>query len=132
VYSPFAFNNSERTYNFGILIEASVVDKSYADKVESLLLECAESLKTQKITQDEFDRAKKPIIKQIEKMRRTNAYWLDSLASYSQAFPEKTQWAKTVLSGYKSVSLNDVQNAADSIIAKPYKVRIFPKQKKVE
>lgn len=132
VYSPFAFNNSERTYNFGILIEASVVDKSYADKIESLLLECAESLKTQKITQDEFDRAKKPIIKQIEKMRRTNAYWLDSVASYSQAFPEKTQWAKTVLSGYKLVSLNDVQNAADSIIAKPYKVRIFPKQKKVE
>ncbi len=132
VYSPFAFNNSERTYNFGILIEASIVDKSYTDKVETLLLECAESLKTQKITQDEFDRAKKPLIKQIEKMRRSNAYWLDSVVSYSQAFPEKTQWAKTVLSGYKSVSLGDVQNAAYSIIEKPYKVRIFPKQKKVE
>ncbi len=130
VYSPFAYNRSDRVYNFGVLMAGSVVDVENIDVLLDLVSEVAGDLANGEITQDEFERAKLPIVKQIEKMRRTNAYWLESVLVYSQVSPVKLDWAKTIVSGFDELSLEELNSLSKEIFGKEeaYKIKVIPQK----
>lgn len=128
VYSPFAFNNSSVWIkNFGVLAAGSVVAPEYNEEILSLTQKCADKVSIN-ITDDEFERAKAPLLKEVEANLRKNAYWLDAVLNLSQAKPVNIELARTISSGYEGVSIDDVKNYSKKILTKkPYEISIEPK-----
>ena len=127
VYSPAAFNNSNPAFDFGMLLALSDVTPEFNADVLKLLDEAVKSV-SENITQDEFDRAKLPLLKQLEKTRRMNAYWAESALPLIQADPQKYETARTLISGYEAITLDDVKAAADEFLKDKggYTIRILP------
>ena len=127
VYSPFAYNSpSTWIKGYGLLIGATFVAPEYNSEILGLIEKCAQ--KTAKsITADEFERAKIPLLKEVEANMRKNSYWLEAVLNLCQAKPLNIEMAKTVKSGYAEVSLEDVREAAREIFGKkPYGISIMP------
>ena len=135
VYSPFAYNIPSKTYDYGFIHAGSVAEKQYCDKVISLIEECANEI-LEEITEDEFIRAKLPLMRQIEISKRKNAYWINVVTALSQAYPERLDWASTMIQGYEAIILEDVKNLAAEILNNKdaYKIKILPlsQEKSVE
>jgi zinc protease len=117
-YSPFAHNLPSDTYtDYGYLFASVTVDPPQAEKVNAIIKEIAAELaKGEGIDQDELDRAKKPQITQIEEFRRTNRYWLSSVLESSQEYPQRLEWARTFVSDYEAISLDDIKALAKEFL----------------
>jgi zinc protease len=113
-YSPFAHNiPSDAFKDYGYLLASVTVDPPQAAKVTAIIKGIgAELAKGESITQDELDRAKKPQITQIEEYRRTNRYWLSSVMESSQEYPQRLDWARTFVSDYEAITLDEIKALA--------------------
>ena len=83
------------------------------------------------ITEDELDRAKKPLIVSIEEMRRTNRYWMGSVMESSQEYPQRLDWSRHFVDDYKSITVEEVNSLAREFLqeAKRVTVIISPEKK---
>lgn len=131
-YSPFAMNRSSDTFkDYGYVMAAVIADPKQAEKVAGVIEEIAEGLgKGDNITQDEVDRAKRPQITQIEEFRRTNGYWINNVLQSSQEYPSRLEWARTFLSDYEKISLEDMKELAKQYFGgvKGLSVVVLPKE----
>ncbi len=130
VYSPFAYySNVPWLDYFGFTSAASFVEPSYNQQLLKILDECGRKLQKQ-ITQDEFERAKIPIIKSLKTAERNNKYWLISVMSQSQAEPIMIDMALNRIEYYNAVSLEDVREMAKEIFAEtPISISVMPEKK---
>lgn len=128
-YSPFAYNNSNPNFDFGLMIAASEVVPENADELLSLIKKCAQKV-SKNISQDEFERAKAPILKHVEKTRRQNSYWADSVMPLFQSESLKREIARTFETGYQEITLEDVKDASSKFLDNCdfYAVKILPKK----
>lgn len=131
VYSPFAYNNSNRDFNFGILSAICDTSPEYNGEVLDYIEKSAQKV-ADGISEDEFLRAKEPILKQVERVRRMNSYWANSVLPMYQADPARREVAKTFENGYSEVSLSDVKSASDEFLknGRFWRIKILPKQAK--
>lgn len=113
-YSPFAHNiPSDAFKDYGYLLASVTVDPPQAAKVTAIIKSIGAELAIgDSITQDELDRAKKPQITQIEEYRRTNRYWLSSVLESSQEYPQRLDWARTFVSDYEAITLEEIKALA--------------------
>lgn len=127
VYSPFAYNSSsDWIRDFGLLTALTFVSPEFNGEILQKLEQAGESL-LNGVGEDEFLRAKEPILKQVEASMRKNIYWCSVVMDLSQMRPVNVELARTILSGYKEVSLEDLNLYAKEIFAKsPYTVSIMP------
>ena len=130
VYSPFAFYNNVAWLNyFGYTAAASFVEPAYNQKLLKTLADCGEKLRKD-ITDDEFKRAKVPIIKSLKTAERNNRYWLLRVMSQSQADPIMIDMALNRIEYYNAVSLEDVREMAKEIFANaPVSISVMPEKK---
>ncbi len=118
VYSPFAYNNSSTWINdTGFMTAATFVVPDYNTEMLKSLEKCGKRL-CDKISEDEFERAKIPLIKGVEANKRRNFYWLEAVLNLSQCKPVNIELAKTIEEGYAKVSLDDVRKRAKEIFDK--------------
>ncbi len=112
-YSPFAYNSSSELFkDYGVLKIFVYAKKDDIDKIEHYLLEMIEDLKKGGISDDEFERIKKPLLTQIKDQIKTNNYWINSVMTNMSRYPEKVNWAKTILEDYKRITKAEVLAAA--------------------
>lgn len=130
VYSPFAYNLSKQGFDSGLMFAETDVAPEYNDDVVSLMEKSAKSV-SENISQDEFERAKLPVLKQIERTRRTNSYWAERAMPLFQADKLRRETAATFESGYADVSLGEVRKAASEFLKdkKGYTVKIVPQKR---
>lgn len=130
VYSPFAYNLSKQGFDSGLLFAETDVAPEYNGDVVSLMEKSAKDV-SENITEDEFERAKLPVLKQIEKTRRTNSYWADRAMPLFQSDKLRRETAATFESGYSDVSLDDVKKAASEFLKgrTGYTVKIIPQKR---
>ncbi|MBO6103223.1 MAG: insulinase family protein [Opitutales bacterium] len=128
-YSPFAYNNSEQYFDYGTLCAVSEVSPENADDVLKIIAASAEKI-AGGISADEFERAKAPILKSVEKTRRVNSYWALAAMPMLQAEPVKREIARTFETGYSEISLGDVLEASKKYLKnqKNYGVKILPQK----
>lgn len=133
VYSPYAYNNSSTWLdNTGFMTAITYVVPKYNSELLETLEQCGKKT-AENITQDEFERAKIPLIKGIEANKRCNQYWLEAVLNLSQCKPVNIELAKTIDSGYANVSLEQVRQRAREIFAqKPYTASVMPVEIKKE
>lgn len=117
-YSPFAHNLSSDTFSgYGYLMAMIEAAPDQASKITKLVAEIGQQLAQNGVTQDELDRARKPLVIMIEEYRRTNRYWLQSVLGRSQEQPERLDWARSFVGDYQEMTKSELDALAKAYLA---------------
>ena len=66
--------------------------------------------------EDELQRIVHPTVSRIRDMRSTNGYWLGSVLSESQRFPQQLEWARTIVNSYAAITAEELRALADQYL----------------
>jgi zinc protease len=117
-YSPNAgASGSDAFENFGYLIGQSVGKPEDVQLLLNTMRELADKLATTGATEDDFDRAIKPILGQLDKTLRDNGYWLSTVMSQSQLDPKRLELARTREADYRSIKVSEINALAKKYLA---------------
>lgn len=112
-YSPHAQNNSSETFpGYGYLFSSIDVDPAMAEKISDLAVNLADELKQKGVTDDEFKRAREPLLNGTRQSLRDNAYWLPSVLARAQEKPERLDWARTKLADIEAITPAEISSLA--------------------
>jgi zinc protease len=112
-YSPYAYNQPSMAFpGYGVFKAVVTLAPEQVGMVESKVKGIASDLSEKGVGPDELKRALDPILTSIRDMRRTNAYWINSVMTGSSRRPERFDWARTVESDYRSVTAADIKTFA--------------------
>lgn len=111
-YSPSSQNSAYATEkDYGRFYALAGVRPEQAEQVVDIILQIGKDLGTKGVTQDEFERAIKPLLRQIDLTNRSNSYWLGTLSD-SQVHPEVIQWAQNRKAMFESFTVEDINKVA--------------------
>ncbi len=112
-YSPNAgASGSDALENMGYLIGQSVGKPEDLELLLKTMRDLADEFAQKGATDDELDRAIKPVLGQLEKSVRDNGYWLDTVMSQSQQDPTRLELARTRDADYRSITLEEINALA--------------------
>ena len=116
-YSPSVNNfESPALKDFGMIGAELVVDPKQATEIGKLVTTIAEDLCNGAISDDEFDRAIKPILNNVSAAARSNGYWM-SVLSLCQSQPKLLDDARQLAEIYKKTTKEDIQALAKAYLA---------------
>jgi zinc protease len=127
-YSPGASNNPSQTFpGYGYL--AAQIEAP-PEKLDAFLADAAKiaaSLRDTPVSEDELQRARKPLVESIQRNRATNEWWMTQLAN-AQIRPEVSVSIREGLAQYASITPADIQQAARQYLvdSKAWKLEIVP------
>lgn len=108
-YSPNAgASGSDALEGMGYVIGESVGKPEDLELLLKTMLDLAATFSANGATDDELDRALKPVLSQLGKSLRDNKYWLEAVLSQSQSEPQRLDLARGRDADYKSISLKEV------------------------
>ena len=87
----------------------------------------AANLRDTPITEDELQRARKPLVESVQRNKATNEWWLAQLAN-AQTRPETSVSIREGIAQYESITPADIQQAARRYLvdAKAWKMEVVP------
>ncbi len=109
-YSPQVYNASSRIYKeYGVMQAILTVDPKQIEMLKKEVLNIAGDIWQGKISKEELERAKGPMLTSLKDMVRTNRYWLNSVLGLSARYPQQLQWPLTILEGFEGFTLEDIK-----------------------
>lgn len=112
-YSPASYHVPSDTYpGYGYMTAMVTLKPDHVAKVGPIVTKLADDLAHGSITDDEFDRAKKPQLAQLEQMRRDNKYWIQNVLRCCQEHPERIDWARSLVNDFASIKKEDLESLA--------------------
>jgi zinc protease len=128
-YSPAAINTPNEAYaHYGYLLCISEVhpDKvvATAEAVRMVLTDVA----AKGVTQDELERARKPLVEQLLQMQRGSDYWTGYIMGNCHEHPEKLDWARNGIDNLRAVTVDEINHTAAQYLQsdKVIDIRIMP------
>ncbi len=119
-YSPACYHVASDTFTgYGYMTAMIECKPEQAKPISELVTKIANELATGEISDDEFDRAKKPILSQLEQMRRDNRYWAQNVVRNCQEHPERIQWSLNLVSDFTAITKADVAELAKQYLKQP-------------
>ncbi|MEW5908391.1 MAG: insulinase family protein [Thermodesulfobacteriota bacterium] len=128
-YSPYAYNRPSRAYaGYGVFFAMAPADPGSVEHIITQIKSILSDIARSGISQDELQRAVKPVKTSIKDMLRRNSYWLDTVLSGSKDHPQQLDWSRQVLDDYASITETEVsalakrylnENQAAVILVKP-------------
>ncbi len=131
-YSPQVMNQPSRAYSgYGVLRAQLIVDPAQIETVRREVVQVAGDLWRSGVTAEELERARAPMVTSLKDMVRSNGYWLNSVLSLSSRYPQQLQWPATILSGFESVTREQLSTLAREYLdpGKAATVMIVPVKK---
>lgn len=128
-YSPRASAAFSDVFpGYGYVFANILIAPSQADKVGVAVRDIAARLQQEGVSPDDVERAKKPLLAAIEDQRRTNAYWLTTVAATSQRDPRRLDWARSLVSDFQSVTESELDALAGQYLnpAALREIRVLP------
>ena len=127
-YSPNAWHSGSRTFQGYGYMAAQI--EAPPEKLDTFLADAAKiaaELRNKPVTEDELQRARKPLTENIVKQRATNEWWMSELATV-QTRPEALTSITQGLAQYEAITAADIQKAARDYLvdAKAWKMQILP------
>jgi zinc protease len=110
-YAPFASFYITEAIGRGCIKALVTTSSDNLKAIGEQVMQLADDMAQDGITQDELDRAVKPLISSLEKKRVTNDFWMECLKN-AQARPEKLRWHLADESRYKRITIKDIQSIA--------------------
>lgn len=132
-YSPACYHVANDTFTgYGYMTTMIECKPELSDKLTKLVVEIGDKLANGKITDDEFDRAIKPMLAQLEQMRRDNRYWSMNVLRCSQEHPERLNWARSFVSDFSGINKDEIEALAKEYLGASRAVTagIVPQDKK--
>jgi len=115
-YSAYAYNNPSKQFkNYGVMHAVVHVKPERIDFVYNKVKEIISSLSLQDITQEETELALRPLLNHLKIIRKRNSYWLNSVMANSSLYPEKFDWASSMVKDYNAITSDDL-----NLLAKKY------------
>jgi zinc protease len=112
-YSPNAgASGSDALEGVGYLIGQSIGKPEDLELLLKTMRDLADEFAKNGATEDELDRALKPLLGQLEKSLRDNTYWLSTVMSQSQQDPARLELARTRDADYRSINLAEINALA--------------------
>jgi len=116
-YSSIAYNKPGRAYpGYGVFQAFAHVDPDDSDLIIKEIKRIASGLVEKEITEDELRRALDPTITSIKDLLRKNEYWLNAVLSGSVRHPQKLDWSRTIMTGYSSITSDDLSAIAEKYL----------------
>ena len=116
-YSPYAYNAPSRAYSgYGVFKAVVSINPQDAGIVTNEIFKIADDIREKGVTEDEFERAVKPIVNKIKDMRRTNSYWLSSVLENVLRYPEQLDWSRSMVSDYESIRPEELKKLAETYL----------------
>lgn len=116
-YSPSAGSNFSRLYDGYAYFSASITaDPEFFDAFEEASNKIAADMRSGGITQDELERARKPLLESFERAERENGSWL-GLVARSQTHPESLDWRRSRTEKFAGFTTKQLDEAAASLFA---------------
>ena len=132
-YSPACYHVASDTFTgYGYMTAMIECKPEQAASITDLVVKIAAELADGPITDDEFERAQKPLMTQLEQMRRDNRYWSQNVVRNCQEHPERIDWAKSLLSDFQGIKKEEIQSLAKEFLVanQAVAVKVLPKEKK--
>jgi zinc protease len=124
-YSPGAGSNTSELYpEYGYMIAGTTVEPTKTKLIADTIAQLAADLAEKGVTEDELDRAKKPILTSIRESSRTNGYWMGSVLSRAQEKPEVLDWARTRTSDFENITAAELSALAKSYLGSDHASRV--------
>lgn len=117
-YSPRAGSAPNPVLDIGYLQATAKVKPEETQKYGELMIKLADEMAQEGVTQDELERALKPIQSGLEESLRENSYWLSSVLNGSQENPHKIDWAKARDADYASITVEELNKLAKDYLHK--------------
>jgi zinc protease len=112
-YATFAFNRPSRAYpGYGVFQARVYVDPEQSDAIVKRVKKIVSNIEKDGVTQDELNRAQRPILTDIRDMLQKNNYWLDTVLVGSKLHPRQLRWSRSILKDYASITKETVTNFA--------------------
>ena len=112
-YSPEAFSTNSRTYkDYGFLAVHVTVEPGNEERIEKEVFRIVKDLRENGITEEELERAKKPMITSIRESLENNSYWLYSVLLRSSVYPEQLKWPLTIEKEYLEMKKEELGSLA--------------------
>jgi zinc protease len=127
-YSPIVSAQLSQVFEgFGFLWIGLDVDVNDVPAMYGVTDEIAMAMASGEITEDELQRARQPILEQIEESRERNPYWVNAL-SRSQSEPRRLEDIRTAQARYEAVSVAELIALAGEVLRPEaaYRVSILP------
>jgi zinc protease len=128
-YSPNAGSvSSDELLGYGYLAANVTVDPPKAQEVADLLVEIANDLAAKGVTDDELERAKKPVLTSLRESERSNDYWLGVVLARAQERPEVLDWCRSRYADYGAITKADLDALAKTYLdtARASRVIVVP------
>jgi zinc protease len=115
-YSPsVVFDIEDHSPEYAFLICAIETVPQRTGDVQAAVKEIARSLTDSGVTEEEFERARAPILSAHTSAVRTNDYWLDMLAT-AQSNPARFAWSQRRTEAMKALTKADLDVAAQNYL----------------
>jgi zinc protease len=117
-YSPTVFNISSRVYpGYGLMQALIIVEPEAVGRIRDVVLGIGEDLRKNGCTDDELARAKAPILTSLKDVVRTNNYWLNTVLSLSDRYPQQLLWPQSLREDFQAITAKDIELLARKYLA---------------
>jgi zinc protease len=127
-YSPQAGANASLVFpSYGYVSAVVEIPPGKIADFYGDLTKIAADLRAKDVSDDELERAKKPLVEQLEKARQTNDYWLEQLSGVHDE-PRKLDAVRTVVQSLQSVDAAMIRKAAGAYLldTRQWKLEVTP------
>jgi len=106
-----------------------VVAPARTRELAEAILKIAGDLQKDGVTPDELERAKRPLLTQVRQAVRTNPYWLGAVLEECQEYPQRLDWARSILTDYPAMTKPDMDALAKAYLApdRAFQVIVVPR-----
>ena len=112
-YSPYVYNHPSSIFKgYGVMHMVVKIQPGSQDIVFEKLKAIVDSVLSSGITEKETRFALNPVLTHLKTLRESNRYWLNSVMVNSSVYPEKFDWARSLLSGYQQIDRKDLVRLA--------------------
>jgi zinc protease len=120
---------SETYTGYGYLFAEVVVAPARTRELAEAILKIAGDLQKDGVTPDELERAKRPLLTQVRQAVRTNPYWLGAVLEECQEYPQRLDWARSILTDYPAMTKPDMDALAKAYLApeRAFQVIVVPR-----
>ncbi len=123
-YSPRVGSQFSRTFpGYGYIGVSMEIDTSKVDETFEVVDEIAADFAAGNISEDEFERARRPLLEGIEENQEQNGYWAQLLAQ-AQTEPDNLERHRTQMADYEAVTLDDIKALAQEYLTPEAALRI--------
>lgn len=128
-YNPGVGSSASDLFpGYGYIQSSVTIDPPRAKQVADIIVQIAAELAEKGVTDEELERAKKPVLTSLRESARSNQYWLGSVLARAQSRPEVLEWCRSRYADNEAISSAELSELAKTYLgaARASRVTVVP------